>query len=273
MLNDSAAVSEFQADLSEEVSFAASPKESSEEPDPVAAAPEAETSRETTAKQPTTQPAAPLRKAGGSRMVGFLKGRLKIDAYDHAVLGSPEAPHVVLEMMDYACPHCREFHERLTEALERFKGEVAVIVMPVPSEISCNPYVQKAKPKSAGACYAAKLSLVVSRLEPERFPAFHEWMLRDDVIPSRTKSLIEAQRYVEPDELSLALRDDDGKLAGRIRDYVELAAQIGRQKRFGFPAQVVGNTVFAGPVESTDKLCEAWAKEFGLEQPKADIPF
>ena len=38
------------------------------------------------------------------------------------MLGSPEAPHVVVEMMDYACPHCRD-HARAVEALREEMGE------------------------------------------------------------------------------------------------------------------------------------------------------
>lgn len=216
---------------------------------------------------------APARRKGGPRMVTALNGRLKFDTYEQAVLGSPDAPHVVIEMMDYACPHCREFHEKLTEALHRFDGQIAVVVMPVPNEIACNPHVKKARKQSLGACYAARLSLAVSELRPDKFEAFHEWMLRGDTIPNRTASLIEARNHVDGNKLSVALKDEEGVLANRVKNYVALSAAIANHGRFGLPAQILGDKVIAGPADSVDKLCEAWADAFGLETPTDAVPF
>lgn len=213
------------------------------------------------------------RVPNGSRKLSLLNGQLNIDAYDHAVLGSPEAPHLVVEFMDYACPHCREFHDTLTEAVKRFDGEIGVIIMPIPGEVLCNKYVQKARPKSAGACYAAKLSLAVSRLAPEDFEQFHEWMLEPDTIRRRTTSLIEARRHTDNEELSKRLRDNDGSLKKQINQYVELAAALGRNNRFGLPAQILGDRFIAGTPASIDDLCKAWAEAFDIDLPKADIPF
>ncbi|QDV74874.1 vitamin K epoxide reductase family protein [Botrimarina mediterranea] len=217
--------------------------------------------------------AKPARRKGGSRMFSALNGRLKFDTYEQAVLGSPDAPHIVIEMMDYACPHCREFHEKLTEALQRFDGQIAVVVMPVPNEIACNPYVQKARKQSLGACYAAKLALAVSTLAPDEFESFHEWMLRGDSIPNSTASLIEARNHVDGDKLSRALVDEDGSLAARVKNHVALSAAIAKQGRFGLPAQILGNKVIAGPPDTVDELCETWAEAFGLQTPTDPVPF
>lgn len=262
-------VSEYTAEINQEFDLGDAAKrhtaEPVEEPEPEAAAAD-----EPAASQDTAKPA---RRKGGSRMVSALNGRLKFDTYEQAVLGSPEAPHIVVEMMDYACPHCREFHEKLTEALRRFDGQIAVVVMPVPNEIACNPYVQKARKQSLGACYAAKLSLAVSKLAPEKFEAFHEWMLEGDSIPSRASALIEARNHIDGDEISRALVDEDGSLTARIKNYVELSAAIAQQGRFGLPAQILGNKVIAGPPNTVDELCETWAEAFGLETPRDAVPF
>lgn len=257
----------YEAELDTEFTFD-SPEVPAEEP-----------IEETQVAEPATNPtetpsnAPPRRQPNGSRPLSLLGGQLKIDAYDHAVLGSPEAPYLVVELMDYACPHCREFHDKLHEAVQRYRGQIGVVIMPVPGEILCNPYVKKARPKSAGACYAAKLSLAVSELNPDEFEKFHEWMLEDDKIPSRTASLIEAREHVDGDKLSTALQDADGRLAARVKQYVELAGALSRQGRFGLPSQIVGDTFMTGPAESVDILCESWAKAFGIEAPTADIPF
>ncbi|MEO0532089.1 MAG: vitamin K epoxide reductase family protein [Planctomycetota bacterium] len=261
------AVAEFEADLDETFQF--------EQPETVATSnqdttPDAESAEKVVAAKPT---GPPPRKRNGSRQVSLLNGQLQIDTYGHAILGSPEAPYIVVEMMDYACKHCREFHDKLTEALDRFEGQVAVVVMPVPGEISCNPYVTKARKGSAGACYAAKLSIAVSRLDPDRFESFHHWMLQAERIPSRTASLIAARERVDGDDLSDALRDAEGVLASRVKQYVELAGALNRQGRFGLPTQILGNRVMSGPPDSVDAVCEDWAKAFDIELPMADIPF
>jgi uncharacterized membrane protein/protein-disulfide isomerase len=262
-------VSEYTAEISEQFDLGdTTTKETAEPVNEVE--PEATAAAETTTPQESSKPA---RRKGGSRMVSALNGRLKFDTYEQAILGSPEAPHVVVEMMDYACPHCREFNEKLTEALRRFDGQIAVVVMPVPNEIACNPYVQKARKQSLGACYAAKLSLAVSKIAPEKFEAFHEWMLEGDSIPSRTSALIEARNHVDGDEISRALVDEDGSLAARVKNYVELSAAIAKQGRFGLPAQILGNKVIAGPPDTVDQLCETWAEAFGLETPTDAVPF
>jgi uncharacterized membrane protein/protein-disulfide isomerase len=262
-------VSEYTAEISEQFDLGdTTTKETAEPVNEVE--PEATAAAETTTPQESSKPA---RRKGGSRMVSALNGRLKFDTYEQAILGSPEAPHVVVEMMDYACPHCREFNEKLTEALRRFDGQIAVVVMPVPNEIACNPYVQKARKQSLGACYAAKLSLAVSKIAPEKFEAFHEWMLEGDSIPSRTSALIEARNHVDGDEISRALVDEDGSLAASVKNYVELSAAIAKQGRFGLPAQILGNKVIAGPPKTVDELCETWAEAFGLETPTDAVPF
>ncbi len=234
-------------------------------------------SEQVTTAKPIVESPQPIdrypRIPNGSRKISLLKNQLTIDAYDHAVIGSPEAPHLVVEMMDYACPHCREFHDTLTEAVERFEGQIGIVIMPIPGEILCNPYVTKARKKSAGACYAAKLSIAVSMLSPDEFESFHEWMLEADEIPRRTASLIEARRVVDADALSKRLRDSDGTLSRKIKQYVELAAALGRNNRFGLPAQILGDRFIAGTPKTIDDLCKAWADAFGLETPGEEIPF
>lgn len=269
-------VSEYQAELSEQFNLGdtgAAEVAAIDTDDTSDEGVSAERSAEEATSEEPSKPSKPARRRDGSRKLSLFNGRLNFDTYEQAVLGSPDAPHIVIEMMDYACPHCREFHDKLTEALERFDGQIAVVVMPVPGEIVCNPHVQKARKQSVGACFAAKLSLAVSKLAPEEFEKFHEWMLEDDTIPSRGSSLNEARRHVDGNELSRALQDEDGVLAARIKSYVELAAAIGRKGRFGLPAQILGDKVIAGPLDSVDTLCTTWAEAFGLETPTAEIPF
>lgn len=215
----------------------------------------------------------PPRKAGGKRTAQLLNGAFTVDTYAHPMLGSPEAEHIVVELMDYACPHCREFHELVTEALERFEGRVGVVVMPVPGELLCNPYVKKARPKSRGACKIAKVSLAAAMLAPEAFPEMHHWLLRGDRLPAYTSALIEAQKHADSEKLSQAVRDESGEIATRIEQYVGLMASFHRVgNKVGLPTQIFPNRLVSGPPKTIDELCDLWASEFGIDRPVDDTP-
>lgn len=260
----------YTAELEDEFRFDSSGEQAPADPPEEPA--QADPATEPQDAEPATS-AAPRRKRGGSRVVGLLGGGLKIDAYEHPVLGSPEAPTLIVEMMDYACPHCREFDDKLAAALKRFDGQIGVIVMPVPGEISCNPYVRKARPKSVGACYAAKLSIAVAELAPESFEAFHHELLKSDSIPPQTTMLLAARRYVDADELRKRMQDADGRLAARVKQYVELSATLQRRGRFALPTQILGDKILVGPPESVDALCEKWTELLGVELPAGALPF
>ena len=216
----------------------------------------------------------PGRKRGGSRRVEMLNGQFIIDTYKHPIIGSPEAPHIVVELMDYACPHCREFHEIMLEALDRFEGQIAVVVFPVPGDRLCNPYVKKARPQSRGACRIAKLSMAVAQESPNGFPDFHHMLLQGDKMPQYTTALIEAQQHVRSEKLSNVMLDIDGELASRLKRYISLMGALYKQNsKFGLPSQILPNKVQVGPAESLDSLCQSWADSFGLETPTVDLPF
>ncbi|HJQ78546.1 MAG TPA: vitamin K epoxide reductase family protein, partial [Lacipirellulaceae bacterium] len=72
------------------------------------------------------------------RLVKFLGGKLTLDVYKHPLIGSPNAPHVMVEMISYDCPHCRKMHGIMKKGLARYGDELAIIVMPIPFEKGCN---------------------------------------------------------------------------------------------------------------------------------------
>jgi protein-disulfide isomerase len=216
---------------------------------------------------------SPRRKPNGSREVSFLGGRLKLDLYDHPLLGSPEAPNVVLEFMDYACPHCREFHAKVAEAMLRYPGEVAIVVMPVPSEILFNPYVPKARKQSRGACRIAKLSIATAQAAPASFGKMHRWLLEGDNLPEYGLALSQARRLADADadKLSLALSSDEA--SQRVQQYVKLFASMRSGGVVGLPTQVLKDRAVSGPAKSVDALCDLWVEAFDLGKAKIELPF
>jgi uncharacterized membrane protein/protein-disulfide isomerase len=203
-----------------------------------------------------------------TREVTFLNGRIKINVYDEAVLGSPEAKHIVLELMDYTCPHCRKAYAQIEDGLDRYGDQVAVVIMPVPLELECNKMVPSTDPMHRGACKFAELTLAVAKADPRKFADFHGFLLADeDKPPTSAQAVIRAFRMT--DRKKLREVSDDPKIKARIQNYIRLFSTLSAQNRgsetsFGLPVQIIGDTVISGDM-TTDEMLAAWEKGFEIK--------
>lgn len=119
-----------------------------------------------------------------SRVIAFKGLNEAIDVYKVPVLGNPKAKHIVVEMIDYTCAHCRHFHPNVHAALDRYGDQVAFVVQHVPLSKKCNPHVQRDTAVHRYACDYARLSLGVWKLEPEKFSEFHDYLMKSSKAPS-----------------------------------------------------------------------------------------
>lgn len=159
--------------------------------------PVAETHEETVAyveegPKPPVQPA--ITRTKPRRKIAFKGLSEAIDVYQVPILGNPEAKHIVVEMMDYTCTHCRHFHPNVHAALDRYGDQVAFVVQHVPLSRKCNPYVQRDQAVHKYACDYARLSLGVWKLAPHKFVEFHDWLMKSDKPPSIFDARKEAMR-------------------------------------------------------------------------------
>lgn len=203
-------------------------------------------------------------KARPERKVSFLNDTLTIDTYDNAVIGSPEAPYVVVELMDYTCPHCRVAQEAITKARRKYGDKLAIVVMPVPLEHDCNKYMPVSNAGHKGACKLAGLALSVWTIKPSAFARYHDWLLADkDNIPPVNKAIIQAFDLVDGKQLRAL--SESGEVNARIARDVELYVKLSKKRKsLGLPVQIVGNKILSGEV-STDKMSRTWEKELGVE--------
>ncbi len=188
------------------------------------------------------QPAAP--GPISPRRLSFLKGRLQIDIHDHGLLGQPDADYVVIELLDYTCPDCRQVHQHLKQVRKELGARFAVVVFPVPLEASCNPFIRSTHSKHHGACKYAKLALAVFTVAPQKFASFHNWLMDADEAPPFEHAVQYAENLVGSDHDLRAVEST------RLRDYVRLfnAANIQR-----LPAMIVGDRVLIGvPKDAND---------------------
>ncbi|MEM8865528.1 MAG: vitamin K epoxide reductase family protein [Planctomycetota bacterium] len=203
------------------------------------------------------------RRVNGSRKVELLGGRLTIDAYQYPILGSPEAEHVIVELMNYSCSHCRKFHPTLEEALERYGDQIAVVVLPIPNELLCNKYIKQAIPSGRGSCKLARLAVAVADVAPEQFEPVHAFLLEGKTMPSFTRATIFAKERVNSEKLSDALLADASE--EQVKRFIELFAKLSAASRMQLPSQIVGDNILSGAPTSLESLCEAWEERLGVQ--------
>jgi uncharacterized membrane protein/protein-disulfide isomerase len=205
-----------------------------------------------------------------TREVKFLGGKLKINMYDEAVLGSPEAEHVVIELMDYTCPHCRKMHAHIQEARERYGDQLAVVIMPVPLELECNKLVGETDPMHRGACKLAKLSLAVAKADQSKFGGFHNFLLHDEEKPpTSAQAVSRAFRLLGRKKLTGDNSSNAPQFAERLQKYIRLyqnlSAQQTSDKTFGLPVQIVGDTLLNGGDMTEEEMFTAWEKALNIQ--------
>ena len=229
---------------------------------------------------PTTKPAADGEKVAAktsgadepaviddvpapSREITLLGGKLKLDTYKEAVLGSPDAKYIVVELMDYTCPHCRKMQPHIREALHRYGDQLAVVILPVPLELECNKLVPETDPIHRGSCKISEVALAVAKVDPSKFVDFHNYLLADEKnVPSPTQSVMRAFRLVDRQEFGKVShsRETEDRIQQNIRLFATLSAQHRGDEKFGLPVQILGDTVLTGGDLSVEELFEAWEK-------------
>jgi uncharacterized membrane protein/protein-disulfide isomerase len=164
---------------------------------------------------------------GPDRQVAVLNGRLVVDVRQAPHIGNPDAPHVLVLLFDYCCPHCRATHGFLAEGLQRYPDQYVIVLLPMPLDTDCNPSVSETEPRFEEACDLARLALAAWSVNPEAFGEFDRWLFE----PERPRALTEARQHaeslVDPALLQAALADPaiDARIAADVAAYVQSGAQ------------------------------------------------
>ncbi len=143
------------------------------------------------------------------RLITFSGLDKPVDVYGVPVLGNPDAEHVLVEMLDYTCAHCRHLHNHVHAALERYGDQVAFVVYHAPLSKRCNPQIVRDQPVHMYACDYARLALGVWKLDRTKFAEFHDWLMEPKKAPSVFKARQRAMQLVgEKILLDKALKAD-----------------------------------------------------------------
>ena len=212
----------------------------------------------------TNPPAAPLAQLAAPRLLSLHGGAFQFKLDELPMIGSPDAPHVVVSLFDYTCHHCRQLHPFLVEAQRRFSNQVSILSLPMPMATNCNPSVVRYWRAHAQACEYAKLSLAVWRAKPAAFHQFDEWLMA----PADPVPVAQARDYavqlVGLMKLDSALNDPwithqihtDGYL------YHSNFLKTGSSQ---LPEMMIGPHVSFGPLNSAQNVAELFEQHFGIK--------
>ncbi|HEY1123025.1 MAG TPA: vitamin K epoxide reductase family protein [Haloferula sp.] len=128
---------------------------------------------------PLVAPATDIHGQGGGRKVSFDGGTKRYDVNALPRLGSPYAKHVLVEYFDYQCPACRTMHGFLETLRSRHPEDIAIIVLPVPLERSCNRLLGPKDTVHEGSCELSRAALEVWRANPAAFEEVHHALFAD----------------------------------------------------------------------------------------------
>jgi uncharacterized membrane protein len=215
-----------------------------------------------------TNGSAELVPAEPKRLVEFLGGKLRLDVYKHPLIGSPEAPHVMIEMVSYDCPHCRKMHHIIKKGLARYGDQLAIIIMPIPFEKGCNKLIVNDTGSKPGACVTARLAIGIGEVRPPQFVKYHDWLMSgdEDKPPGVEKSLPKAYEMTGRDRLRAYIRGEE--VNKQIAQYVDLYSKLrtvaGTRNEFGLPVQILGDKVMHGMVEKEEDIFKAWEEHLGV---------
>jgi len=211
-----------------------------------------------------SEPVEPTKK----RMVKFLRGKLSLDVYEHPVIGSPEAPHIVVEMVSYDCPHCRKMYPMIEHALERYGDQVALLVMVQPLDKECNKLVTDPAASHPGACAIARLAMGIARVNPSSFANFHDFLMSGDKDKPPGMEVVLPKAHVLADRTRVRQLTESKELTKQLDGYIDLFGTLQKQsgkKSFGLPIQILGDYMMSGSVEKEEDVFKAWEENLGVK--------
>jgi hypothetical protein len=94
-------------------------------------------------------------------------------------------------------------HASVAEGGERkYQDRFAVIMLPVPLDVACNPLILITSPANQDACEYAKLGLAVYHAKHEAYREFDDWLFATPEIPPLAEARSHAASLVGQEALA-----------------------------------------------------------------------
>ncbi|MEZ6064889.1 MAG: vitamin K epoxide reductase family protein [Planctomycetaceae bacterium] len=197
---------------------------------------------------------------GEDRAVAVLDGKLAFALDEVPHRGSPSAPHVLVVLFDYCCPHCRRTHADLVAGMAKYRGQYALALLPMPLSAECNRGEDETQERFRDSCELARLSLAVWRTQPERFAEFDAWLFEPEWPRTAEAARSEAERLLGADALAEGLSDPwiDQRIAADVEGYIR--SEVGTIPVLLSP----GMPGMVGRTSTTEELWEILERDLSL---------
>jgi uncharacterized membrane protein len=216
---------------------------------------------------PSTRNTGMIAQLSAPRLLSLYSDRFLIHLDEVPIIGSPDAPHLVVSLFDYTCHHCRQLHPFLVEAQRRLSNQLAIVSLPMPLGTNCNPMLPRQLPRHAKACDYARLALAVWRCNRELFPRFDDWLFTPETPVPPEQARQYAAQLVGPDRLERALADEwitrhlhtNGCLYHT--NYLKMSNSV-------MPQLIIGPVISFGPLNSSKDLLLLLEQHLGLKDAR-----
>ncbi len=180
-----------------------------------------------------------------------------LDVGQWPLLGKPDAKYVIVEMLDYTCQHCQNTHAAIRGAMDKYGDELAIVVLPIPLNASCNAYVKITHAQHSESCQLAKVAIAVWHLEPEKFGEYHNWLFESKA--TYAVALNHATQVVGEDRLRKELQSNVPS------DYIAKTVELYRRAGAGaVPKILFPRTSAVGEMRSASTLISLIEKELRM---------
>lgn len=203
-----------------------------------------------------TYQAAPAETVKKKKPLAFALhgGRFKFRSDHVPVIGDPYAEKAVVNLFDYSCSHCREYHAIIERIKHRFAGRLSFVMLPVPLNSRCNPYINPSRRPDTGNCDYARLALAVWLADASQFEIFDSWLASKQspaASPDR-KGVDLARAYAEKlvGRESLAQALSNPWIENQLRMDADIyGANREHTGKGGLPQQVFGSFINVGSIK------------------------
>ena len=183
------------------------------------------------------------------REITLYGGRAKFRLDKVPLVGPANAKHVIAMLFDYTCPACRKMHGFMTRAVPRYKGALAVAMLPLPLDSDCNHTVKHTNAQHFDACELAQMAVAVWDASPTRFAEYDQILTAHETPPGLATARSQAMLLVGQRNLEAAMKND--AFQKLINENIKIHERFRRKK---IPIIVLKHHVLMGTKDTADEL-------------------
>ncbi|HOA62008.1 MAG TPA: vitamin K epoxide reductase family protein [Verrucomicrobiota bacterium] len=206
---------------------------------------------------------SPRAHVASPRLLSLYGGSFTYKLDEVPLVGSVDAPRMLVSIFDYTCPHCRELHPLLIEAQRRFSNQLGVVMLLLPLSTNCNPTFPGNAHNVPNACEYARLSLAVWRADRAAFREYDEWLFGPHRPPPVEQARRRAAELVGAEALERALTNEWITQHLHTNAYLHASNWVAAGTPT-VPQLVIGPAISSGPLASLRELTGLLTTYLGL---------